>query len=344
MTPVATMPLAAMSVGSAWLVLPAATVVALGASYILVTRIERLSASMHVSEAMLGVFVALAANSPEVTSAVTAFSRGQTTIGAGVVLGSNVFNLAALLGLSGIVAARIDLHRRVVVLEGLPAIWIALVTLGVMLTAWSPSVGLVLVVLVVVPYLVVSAGRAAWLRTLGVGHAGVEWLNAAVREEESELSPAHTQHVAHRRDAALAVASLVLVVGSSITMEQAAQQLGAHFSIAPLVVGGVVLAAVTSLPNAVGAVFLASHGRGAAVLSEAMNSNMLNVLVGLLVPGVLIGLGHPTGSDVLVAGWYGALTVLCVALTYVTRSLRRSSGVLIVACYAAFVVVAVARH
>ena len=46
----------------------------------------------------------------------------------------------------------------------------------------------------------------------------------------------------------------------------------------PIVIGGLVLAAVTSLPNAVAAVYLARRGSGTAVLSTALNSNALNVL------------------------------------------------------------------
>ena len=43
-------------------------VVALGASFLLVSRLERLAARMRLSEAALGLVVALAADSPEITS------------------------------------------------------------------------------------------------------------------------------------------------------------------------------------------------------------------------------------------------------------------------------------
>ena len=73
----------------------------------------------------LGVLAALAADAPEITSAVTALAHGQASVGAGVVIGSNVFNLAALLGLAGMVAGQIALHRRVVLLSGAVGVWIA---------------------------------------------------------------------------------------------------------------------------------------------------------------------------------------------------------------------------
>jgi cation:H+ antiporter len=71
--------------------------ISLGASLVLVGSLERLGARLRAPEAMLGLAVALAADSPEITTAVVALARRQQDIGVGVVLGSNIFNLAALL-------------------------------------------------------------------------------------------------------------------------------------------------------------------------------------------------------------------------------------------------------
>src|SRR5713226_2891975 len=111
-----------------------AVAVSLSTSYLLVTRLERIGERLGFSEALLGIVAALAADAPEITSAVTALAHHQQRVGAGVVLGSNVFNLAALLGLGAVVAGRIALHRHVVVLGGVVSAWIAgacvLVVLG----------------------------------------------------------------------------------------------------------------------------------------------------------------------------------------------------------------------
>ena len=82
----------------------AAAALSLGASAVLVVRLERVGARLGLSEALLGLVAALAADTPEVTSAVTALAHGQHDVGTGVVLGSNVFNLAALIGLGAVVA------------------------------------------------------------------------------------------------------------------------------------------------------------------------------------------------------------------------------------------------
>ena len=78
--------------------------ISLATSYLLVTRLERIGDRLGLSEALLGMVAALAADAPEITSAVTALAAHQEKVGAGVIIGSNVFNLAALLGLGALVA------------------------------------------------------------------------------------------------------------------------------------------------------------------------------------------------------------------------------------------------
>jgi cation:H+ antiporter len=123
----------------------------LGTSWVLVSRLERIGARLGLSEALLGMLAALAADAPELTAAVTALAGRHARIGASVVIGSNVFNLAALLGVGALVAGSIALHRRVIVLEGVVAVAVALVCVLVVTGLLLPVLGLVLVVSVLVP-------------------------------------------------------------------------------------------------------------------------------------------------------------------------------------------------
>jgi Ca2+/Na+ antiporter len=65
------------------LLFAAGVVLSLAASWLLVSRLERLGERAGFSEAWLGLVAALAADAPEITSAVTALTRGQASIGAG---------------------------------------------------------------------------------------------------------------------------------------------------------------------------------------------------------------------------------------------------------------------
>ncbi|HEY3953910.1 MAG TPA: hypothetical protein VGM53_11070, partial [Streptosporangiaceae bacterium] len=244
------------------LLFAAGVVVSLAASWLLVSRLERLGERAGFSEAWLGLVAALAADAPEITSAVTALSRGQASVGAGVIIGSNVFNLAALLGLAAVVAGWIGFHRRVVVLSGVPAVWVAAVCLLTVAGVVAPVGGLALAAVVLVPYVAVLGMRRARLEGLRLPAGWVRWLVAAVHEEEAELAEAIRPPRGTWRDAAAAAAALIAVVGASTVMEVAATALGRRYGVADIVTGGLVLAVVTSLPNAVSAVYLARRGRG----------------------------------------------------------------------------------
>lgn len=316
-------------------VFAAGAAVSLVTSWLLVSRLERIGEWLGLSEALLGIVAALAADSPEITAAITALASHEQRIGAGVVLGSNVFNFAALLGLGAVVAGRIGLHRRVVVLGGSVAVWVAIVCVLVVVGAVPPPVGLVLAAAVIALYAVVLGTGGSGLRLPRQWQA---WLQSAVAEEELELEEAIRPRRGRWTDGAAAAAALLVVVLASITMERAASSLGKSASVPEVITGGLVLAAVTSLPNAVAAVYLASRGRGAATLSTALNSNTLNVIAGLLLPGAVIGLGAPSGQEILVTTWYVGLTLAVVVLAWQHQGISRRQGAAIIAGYATFTV------
>ena len=193
-------------------------------------------------------------------------------------------------------------------------------------SAWSPpAAGLALVLAGLVPYIVVLGAGRARLGRLPVARRWEGWLAVAISEEEQELNEAIRPIKARGADVAVAVTALVAVVTASVAMERAASSLGSHYGVPEIVTGGVVLAAVTSLPNAVAAVYLAARGRGAAMLSTTLNSNALNVLAGLLLPATITGLGPPSPQTTLIAVWYLGLTLAALAFAYRDSGVRRAS-------------------
>jgi cation:H+ antiporter len=315
----------------------AGAAVSLATSWLLVSRLERVGERFGLTEALLGLVAALAADAPEITALV----HHQPTIGAGVVLGSNVFNLAALLGLGAVVAGRINLHRKVVIFSGTVSMLIGaacLLSVGGQLPAGA---GLAVVLAVLVPFVGLLGAHRRILARVGLPARWTAWLHDAILEEETELKDSFNPPRGTNTDTLMAGGALVIVVLASVVMERGASSLGAHFGVPEIIVGGLVLAAVTSLPNAVSAIYLARRGRGAATLSTALNSNSLNVTAGLLLPATVIGLAKPSASGLFVAGWYVGLTALTLVLSYAGHGLRRPVGGLIIAAYALFVVILV---
>jgi cation:H+ antiporter len=321
-----------MTAPVALLLLAAAFVLTVGSSVVLARGLDRIGQRLGFSEALVGMVTALGADAPEIASAVAAVVAGHKDTGVGVVVGSNVFNLAALLGVSALIAGRVRIHAHGLLLNGGVAVVVAIIGALVAIDVLSGGLGLVLAVVVLAPYVGVSALHERTQARLPAP------LREAVAEEQEDARRDELGRLATRLDALVIGPALAAVVGGAYGMVVAAQSLGSRFDVSDLVLGALVLAALTSIPNLIAAVRLARLGRGAACVSEALNSNNANILVGLCVPALIIGIGSASGIETFAALWMVGMTVVAVALGFGGGLTRREGGV-ILALYVAFAVV-----
>jgi cation:H+ antiporter len=198
-------------------------------------------------------------------------------------------------------------------------------------------------VAVLAPYVFFLSIRRARIERIVPAGPARRFLVAAVEEEIEDLRTGGRVPPASAADSLVLVASLAAIVAASVGMVHAAIDLGRHWDVSDIVVGTLVLAAVTSLPNVLTAVRLALHKRGSAVVSEALNSNSLNVLAGLALPALFVTLGSASGLERFSVWWLVGMTIVVVTLTYRRRGLYRLDGAAIILLYAAFAVVIAAR-
>jgi len=88
------------------------------ASVWLTNGLKKIGARLRFREALLGILTALGADAPEITSAIAVLYFNHHDLALGVVLGSNIFNLAGLLGLSALVAGRVEIGRHGLLVNG----------------------------------------------------------------------------------------------------------------------------------------------------------------------------------------------------------------------------------
>src|SRR4029079_10097671 len=79
----------------------------LGAAAVFAGRLDHMGIRLGGPETLLGLLTALAADAPELVSAITALAEDRHAEAIGVVVGASTFNLAAMLGLSAVVAGRV---------------------------------------------------------------------------------------------------------------------------------------------------------------------------------------------------------------------------------------------
>jgi K+-dependent Na+/Ca+ exchanger-like protein len=84
----------------------------------------------------------------------------------------------------------------------------------------------------------------------------------------------------------------------SYFMVEWASKLGCMLNIHPAVMGVTILAAGTSVPDAIGSLLVAKNGQGDMSVSNAIGSNVFDILLGLGLPWTLNGLIYGVSLDV----------------------------------------------
>lgn len=327
----------------AWLGFWVAVAVLSWASVRLTTALENIGGRLRISEGLLGVVAALGADAPEICSAFAALRSGHQELGVGVVLGSNIFNLAALLGLSAIVAGRVNIGRQGLWLNGGTSVIVSLTVVALVLR-WIPVwFSLFLMALVLVPYLALLAMRPPEVAHLRLPAAARRFLGVAVGHAHCDTRQRKMLQHAAWKDMVWFAIALALIIGASVGAVHSAVWLGSRWNVSHGIIGMLVLAALTSVPNVIAAVQLAREGRGAAVVSEALNSNTLNILAGLCLPALVLGFAPPSGLVVFAVLWLIAMKLVALAAASRRQGLQRGGGVLLVVLYLVFAAVIVAR-
>ena len=108
-------------------------------------------------------------------------------------------------------------------------------------------------------------------------------------------------------------------------------------------VGVLVLAPLTSIPNAFTAARLGLAGRGGALVSETLNSNTINLVAGVTVPALFVTVVSLTGEVKFDLAWLFAMTVVALLALSRPRGLGRAEGALLIGLFVVFCAVEVAQ-
>jgi cation:H+ antiporter len=293
-------------------------------------RLDRLGARFGFPEVLIGLLSALAADGPEISSALFALIRGERGVSVGVLVGSNVFNLAAMIGLTGLLAGSVRLSRDTLLLEGMAGACVMLIGVAVLLDWLAPVLAVALTACVLIPYVLAISGASRFAGRLAgtLDHKPPE---PPLRNSTSD-DPTH--HLL-----GLIVLDMTLIVAGSVGMVQAALALGEHWGISTAILGTLILAPLTSVPNAVTAVRLGLAGRGAALVGETFNSNTINFAAGVIAPSLFVTFTAPSSTARLQLGWLVAMTCVCILALAKSQGMRRPEATAVIALYASFVAI-----
>lgn len=266
-----------------------------------------------VSPLLVGMLiVGLGTSAPEMLVSATAALEGSGGIALGNAVGSNITNIALVLGVSAMIRP-IGLHRDIVRRE-LPVVLgiTALVALLLVDGALTQIDGGILIMLLIV-FLV---------RTIRTGRAAEE-------AEDEDKQPV----VGYGRASLWLVFGLALLMGSSQAVVWGASTIATALGVSDLIIGLTIVAIGTSLPELAATAASAFRGEHAMAIGNVLGSNVFNLLAVLPFPALLdpgeLAPGLLERDYVVMAALTLLLTVFAIGFGKQGRINRVEGGVFI---------------
>jgi cation:H+ antiporter len=296
---------------------------------LLVRGASRLAAAFGIPALIIGLtVVAFGTSSPELAVSVQAAMSDQADIAVGNVVGSNIFNVLFILGLSALIvplAVSSQLIRfDVPLMIG--------VSCAALVMALDGAIGRL-------DGMILLAGLIVWILLLArLGRKEAAATRAAGGGQASTVPVGENGRSRHVVNVVLILVGLVLLVLGSRWFVDGAVTFARWLGVTELVIGLTVIAAGTSLPEVVTSILASLRGERDIAVGNVVGSNLFNIL------GVL-GLSSVVAPDGLVVAasalWFDfpimiAVAVACLPIFFTGARIERWEGGLFFAFYCAW--------
>lgn len=270
------------------------------------------------------VIVGFGTSAPEMAVSVLASYQGNPGLALGNAYGSNITNIALILGVAAIVCP-ITVHSAVLRKE-LPML--TAVTGLAIFQLWDGKLSRMDAAVL----LAVFAALMAWSIHQGLKQRG----DALGAETASELA-ANAMPI--RNAMIWLVVGLVLLVVSSRILVWGSVEIAKAFGVSDLIIGLTIVAVGTSLPELASSVAAARKGQHDIALGNVLGSNMFNTLAVVGLAAVISPIDVPAellGRDVMTMSLLtGSLFIICYGFGRVGR-VNRYEAAFLLACFVAY--------
>ena len=268
------------------------------------------------------VIVGFGTSAPEMVVSALASLQGNPAIALGNAYGSNITNIALVLGIGALIAP-ITVHSQVLRKE------LPMLVLITILAAWQLRDGSVTRLEAAV-LMGVFAGLMGWSIRQGLGTKK----DALGEEMEHELEE---RAMPLGRALFWIAVGLVLLIVSSRMLVWGAVEIAHHFGVSDLIIGLTVIAVGTSLPELAATIIAARKGEHDIALGNVLGSNLFNTLAVVGIAGLISPMS--VGPEVLtrdisvMAGLTLSLFVLGIGRDGKLGRINRVEAACLVACY-----------
>jgi cation:H+ antiporter len=284
-----------------------------------------------VSSFFIGLtIVGFGTSTPELATGITAALKGFADINIGNVVGSNIFNIALILGLTALIAP-IPVNTSVVRSE----VWL------VIATAFIPFVA------------VLTGGEITRIEGILMATGLVAFLVRGYRSARSEKSEAGAE-IAKELDGqlgaddasplvrlpvaiSLVVIGLLMLVGGSNLLVESSVRIARALGVSELVIALTIISAGTSAPELVTSLVAALRKQSDISIGNILGSNIFNVLGILGITSIVRN--QQVSSQVL---WIDTpvmigLSIACMPIMMSHRKISRSEGIFLLVVFVAYI-------
>jgi len=300
----------------------------------LVRGSSSLGLRLGISPFLVGlIVVGFGTSTPELGASVAAALQGSPDIPIGNVVGSNILNIALILGCTALVRP-IPVNLRAIraelgwsTLAG-AAPWLALLFAGLIARPLAAGLLLALAVFIARAYRLGRARPTAPEPTM---------------EAELAVLAADTPGIANRPrlglSIALSIAGLVLLVLGARFLVNGAVDIARTYGVSELIIGLTIIAIGTSLPELVTSLLAALKGKADLALGNVLGSNVFNMLCILPIASLILP-QRATGQVVILdTPVLLVMGVILAASCATVKRISRLEGALLLLAYTAYLIV-----
>ncbi len=285
----------------------------------LVRGASKLAARLGMTPLVIGLtVVAFGTSAPELAISVKSSFSGQADIAVGNIVGSNIFNILVILGLSALVAPLV-VQRQLVrfdvpLMIGASVLMVLMCADGIV----NRAEGLIL-----------FAGIVAY--TAGMLYFGRRWNGNSGETQETPKG-----NVA--ADILMMIAGLAMLVLGSRWLVESSVQIARSLGVSEFVIGATIIAVGTSLPEVAASLVAAFRGQRDIAIGNVVGSNLFNILSVLgataaVAPEGVTVARHAIDFDLPVML---LIVVLCWPMFYSGFTVNRFEGFVAVLGYLAY--------
>lgn len=269
----------------AWLSICIGLVLLVGGGEFLVRGASQLATAVRISPLVIGLtVVAFGTSAPELAVSVQAALAGSADLAIGNVVGSNIFNVLFILGLSALIVPLVVSSQLIR--------WDVPVMIGVSLLlpvfGWDGNINRL-------------EGSILFAGIITYTWWCIRQSRKESRDVQAEFAEEWPNEGAKPRvqlkDLVAIVAGLLLLGGGSRLLIDGSVKVASSFGVSELVIGLTIIAAGTSLPEVVTSIVAAVRGQRDIAVGNVVGSNIFNILCVLGLSSVIV----PTGVEVSTA-------------------------------------------